>query len=146
MYISSSPDLEYFSVDDVSDSNYILVPASSTFKTREGKETKCTEHGGFLLAMETFDELASFGPSLLGKNYPYGYEIDLAAKDLNNDNKVYWTPSNTLMDYGGLNFLALGNVKHNDGDCLIFKKKIVFSLHMSHCDGHETDFVCEIPV
>ena len=138
-------DDRFWSVDGISFSKYTTVPASSTFNNREDKETKCIQYGGRLLAMETITELWKLSATLAAKHYADGYQFDLTAKDKGND-IVYWTPTDTLLDYGNQNFLALIYVDHADGDCLIFEKKFVMALHMSHCDGHQTDFVCEIPI
>ena len=99
-----------------------------------------------MLALEIITELWKLLATLAAKHYADGYQFDLAAKDHKGNDIVYWTPTDTLLDYGNQNFLALIYVDHADGDCLIFEKKFVMALHMSHCDGHQTDFVCEIPI
>ena len=87
-------------MDGISFSKYTIVTASSNFKDWEDKETKCQEYGGHLLALETFNELSKLSFALAAKNYPNGYQFDLAAKDKYGNNEVYWTPTDTELDYG----------------------------------------------
>ena len=85
-------------MDGISFSKYTIVTASSNFKDRGDKETKCQEYGGHLLAMETFSELSKLSFSSALKNYPNRYQFDLAAIDKYGNNEVYWTPTDTVLD------------------------------------------------
>ena len=98
------------------------------------------------MALEGGKELFSMSLALKGKDYPIGYQVDLGGKDTEGNDEVYWTSTNTPLDYGFVNGWALKSINH-DGDCLIFVvKDMSVTLSMSHCSGHETDFVCELPV
>ncbi len=125
---------------------YTLVPASSNLVSRASKETECQRYGAHLLALETFGELTALSAALLSQNYPHNYQLDVAAQDTTGTDDVHWTLTNTPMNYGIMNGLALANVDHGDGDCVVLaQNNALILLRMSHCNGHATDFLCERP-